>query len=1748
MARLLVATLLWLVLLAPAHAQPEDDAGGSAVVETLELPGLSGSAAGYRGAVLAKRPPQPQPKAAEAALAAAARAEAAGRPDAAIAELEKALALGEETSAGWLRLSRLWLAKPKPDVDRAVQAAWLAYEAAGMPEERDAALVAAAEIVEQHQNRPGDALVLLRRLQADGSTAPGLGERVQALVQRVGLEWRNARVDVESEEPRVCLAFSGPLRKAYGTRFEDYVAVEPAVPLVAEASGNALCLSGFAHGARYRITVREGLPGESGLTLKRTETREVAIGDRRPMVAFRGNNFILPRLGPQGVPLTTVNVDAVKLEVYRINDRNLLSDVASRFPNALDSWSAERLAQEQGERLWQGRMAVRGEKNAATVTAVPTRELLGALRPGLYVVIAVPADRPERELPYQKATQWLLVSDVALSALRGVDGLDVVARSLGTAKPLANVAVTLVARNNQELARVTTDAEGRVRFDRALANATGGNEPALVLAYGAQGDFSVLDLRRPGLDLADRGIGGRPAPGPLDAFLYTDRGVYRPGERINVTALLRDGEAKQVDGVPLTLKVTRPNGTVFRAAVVPPAAPGVHVLPIELTRSAPLGTWTVGAYADPESPPIGKVQVQVEEFVPERLAVEASPSAPVLEPGRPFEVLVESRFLYGAPAAGLDGSAEVSLVPDPQPFPELAGYRFGLVQEEVTARTETLTVPATDAQGRTRVPVTLPPLPDTTRPLAAELHVAIAEPGGRPSRAELRVPVRHQPFLIGIRPRFADDRIDEGGEAGFEVVAVGPDGRAIAKPGLKVELFAERVIYQWYQRFGAYNYRTTIRSESLRRGTLDADAAKPVPLAYPQLGYGRYRLEVSDPATGVATSVRFAAGWQVAAEAGDRPDKLEVVADKAAYLPGETARIRIGGGFAGEAQLTIATDRVLSIHQLTLPKDGTTVEVPVTAEWGAGSYALVTAVRPPNAEREHLPVRAVGVAWLAIDAAPRTLQVALPELPPVRPHQRIDVPVKVTGVDGAPAANVAVTLAAVDEGILRLTGFTTPDPAKHYFAKRALGLTLRDDYGRLIEGLNGPLGELRQGGDQSGLGTALPEVPLTIVSLFQGPVVTGADGVARFTFDLPDFNGELRLMAVAADPARVGGAAKALTVRDPVTADLVLPRFLAPGDEARITLSVHNVEGEPGTYAARIEGSDAVRVEGGTSEAALDRGARATLTAKLVGASAGIGRVRATVTGPGGFVVSRELRITVRPARPVETVFDRRPLPSGGESRVGEALLAGYVPGTGAVRLGYTATPPFDLAGTLAALDRYPYGCLEQLTSRALPLLVAGPLDEAVGRVRESAMALDARVDEAIGRVLDKQRYDGAFGTWSAYDAEHPWLTAYAMDLLARARAKGRPVPDAAYLAGLDWLRRFAVDGGTEAEDLASRAYAVHVLALAGVATPSVARYLHDGFLDKLPTPLARGQLAAALARLGDRTRADEAATAATASLTRDFWYADYGSTVRDAAALVTVLGEAGLLDGHLPALLDRLPVAELGVQRTNTQEQAWIVLAGSTLLAREPSPPRLQVTGATVPGAASATVPGAGPLFLGLTPAELSHGVTVANVGPGQVWEAVTVTGVPKDPRPAVREGLTIKRRFFDRAGQPLNLDTIRQNDVFVVVLEGEATTGVEHQVLVTHGLPAGWEIENLRLGGEDAEGFPWLGEQSEPDAIEARDDRWVAALRLTPEQPAFKLAYLVRAVTPGTFELPGASVEDMYRPRVQARQATGRITVLER
>jgi len=1551
----------------------------------------------------------------------------------------------------------------------------------------------------------------------------------------VALELQRHEVVAERDAPEICFAFDQDLAQQRNLPLADFVKVEPEVRHSAAARGSSLCVGGFRHGERYAVTVRDGLPAKDGSRLAAAQRFEVFVPDRSPALRFRESGYVLPRSEGRGLPVVAVNVARARLAIYRINDRNLLAELKNEtVGRSVSRYVTEDIAQERGEEVWSGSFEVGGERNRPVTKVLPVGEVLRTLGPGIYVAQALPPDAEKRRWEDQ-ATQWFVVSDVGLASFRAGDGLLVQARTLGSAEPRGDVEVSLIAADNGVLAVEKSDAEGFVRFPAGLLRGKGGRQPRALYAAAADGDFTFLDLGRPELDLGDRDIGGRAPPGPLDGFLFAERGIYRPGERLHVGALLRDERARAVVGLPLTFRLLRPDGEeLLREAVRD--TDGGYAWTVRLPATAPGGSWTVLAHADPNGPPVGRTEVQVGDFVPPQIEVAVESAATAVAPGGTLPAKAKVDYLYGAPAADLGGSATVTLRAVADPFPAFAGFRFGLAQEPfLPVRQEPLAF-VTDQAGEAALDLALPPAPDTTQPLEAHVEVTAFDLAGRPVASELALPYRHRPFHIGIRPLF-DGAVPDGGTARFEVLAVDAAGARAARPGLQWTAYREERIYTWYRDGEAWRYEVSVLDQRIGGGDVDLAADRPATLEVP-VGWGEYRIEVTEKDGPVASSVRFDAGWGAGGES-ERPDQVRLSLDKPLYARGETARLRIEAPYAAQALVLVADETLRLRRMLPVGRDGATVELPVGPDWTAGAYVLVHAYGRAADVGGPLPRRAVGVAWLPVDARAGTLETRIEAPEQATPSATVEVAVALDGMAGRTAH---VMLAAVDDGVLQLTGYKAPDPVGFYHGRRALALAQHDLWGALIDSTGDSLAELRSGGDGAFAGglAGMPDRNTEVVSLFSGIVAVGPDGRARVPLALPDFNGRLRLMAVAWNAEAVGRAEATVQVRAPVVAELTLPRFLAPDDEATLQVRLHNLAGPAGAYRVRLatEGPVALdRAELQAAALAVGDERRERLTLKATGAGRGV--IRLAVEGPDGFALARERTISVRPpSAPVSRRYEATLAP-GQRLALDPGAFAEFRPETVSGSVEVSPVPGLDVPALVARLDGYPYGCVEQTTSKASGLLAALRLGEAFAIA--GADARRAAVQQAIYRLAAMQAPEGGYGLWGP--GGETWLTAYVMDFLGRARQAGLHVPDSLLKRGYDWLqtRLDYLPPVEQSERLEGQAYAHYVLASAGLGRAAELRYLYETRWRGLRTPIARAQLAVALAKVGERERAGRGLAAAEAAEAPAARGHDYGSPLRDRAALVALAAEAGAAEPA--ALLRRFEAAaELYRQESypNTQEMLWLVLAAEAATGAG-EPMRLEVDGQARPPSATpfrAVFRGAGDAL-----------PQVRNAGGKPVYQSLTVTGVPAQPLPAERKGMVLRRQFFDMQGGPLNLDAVRQNDTFVVVLEGEAGDGVERQLMLSHLLPAGWELEDTRLdGAAAAERLPWLGELSEAERLELRDDRFLAAVETSGDRRGFRVAFVARAVTPGSFALPGGHAEDMYRPSVFARQAVGRIAVQPR
>src|SRR5438874_9739557 len=751
-----------------------------------------------------------------------------------------------EDSANWLKLAKTIFQIRSVSsseqtflLERASTAAYIAYQRAGNPgEEADALAVLGKSLAERKLWRPAlDAL----RLSLDMREVADVRGSYEKLRDEHGFRLLDYTVDSDSASPRACFQFSEELAKR--TDFAPFLALAGQDKPALSAEGKQLCVDGLKHGERYNINLRAGLPSTVKEGLPKSAEFNIYVRDRKPFVRFTSRNYVLPRTGQRGIPLVSVNTPAVTVNVFRIGDRNLINTVIdSDFQKTLSSYQLGDLGDEKGVKVWTGELATATTLNQDVITAFPVDQALGDLQPGVYVMTAT-AKGPGSDDDGRLATQWFIVSDMGLTAFSGNDGIHAFVNSLASTEAVGKAEVKLVGGNHGILATRKTDDAGHVLFEAGLARGEGGLSPALLTVMSDKADYAFLSLKTNAFDLTDRGVSGRVVPAGADAFVYAERGVYRSNETLYLTALLRDGQGNAVTGGPLTLVIERPDGVEFRRAVLSDQGAGGRSMTVPLNSAVPTGTWRVRAFTDPKGSSVGETTFMVEDYIPERIDFTITPKEKLIKAEVPVELKVDGHFLYGAPASGLQLEGDMLVTSASSGRPGYPGYQFGVADEETSSneRTPIENLPEADANGVATFPVSLAKPPTSTRPQEAQIFVRMAEAGGRAVERKLVLPVAPAVPLIGIKPLFSDKSVAEGDKAEFDVVFVAPDGKQLARSGLRYELMKIESRYQWYRQNSSWEYEPVKSTSRIADGDLNLAADKPARVSFTPPP-GRYRL------------------------------------------------------------------------------------------------------------------------------------------------------------------------------------------------------------------------------------------------------------------------------------------------------------------------------------------------------------------------------------------------------------------------------------------------------------------------------------------------------------------------------------------------------------------------------------------------------------------------------------------------------------------------------------------------------------------------------------------------------------------------------------------------------------------------------------------------------------------------------------------------------------------------------------------
>lgn len=914
------------------------------------------------------------------------------------------------------------------------------------------------------------------------------------------------------------------------------------------------------------VTIGKEVKALNNATFSKDDEKTITTRDIQPSVGFASRGSLLPGKVVEGLPVMALNVNNVDVNFFRVKPESLPAFISQwEYRNSLANWQSDKLLQ-MADLVYTGRFDLNPARNTREKLLLPLGDIKPLQQAGVYLAVMNQAGRYD----YSNPATLFTLSDIGVSAHRYHNRLDIFTQSLENGAAQQGIEVSLLNEKGQTLTQASSDAQGHVQLEN--------DKNAALLLARKNGQTTLLDLKLPALDLAEFNIAG--APGySKQFFMFGPRDLYRPGETVILNGLLRDADGKALPDQPIKLDVIKPDGLVLRSVVSQPEN-GLYHFTWPLDSNAATGMWHIRANTGDNQ--YRMWDFHVEDFMPERMALNLTGEKTPLTPKDEVKFSVVGYYLYGAPANGNTLQGQLFLRPLREAVSALPGFEFGDIAAENLSRTLDEVQLTLDDKGRGEVS-TESQWKETHSPLQVIFQGSLLESGGRPVTRRAEQAIWPADALPGIRPQFASKSVydyrtdstvkqpivDEGSNAAFDIVYSDAQGVKKAVSGLQVRLIRERRDYYWnwsedegWQ--SQFDQKDLIENEQ----TLDLQADETGKVSFP-VEWGAYRLEVKAPNEAVS-SVRFWAGysWQDNSDGSGvvRPGRVTLKLDKASYRPGDTIKLHIAAPTAGKGYAMVeSSEGPLWWQEIDVPAQGLDLTIPVDKTWNRHDLYLSTlVVRPGDKSRSATPKRAVGVLHLPLGDENRRLDLALETPTKMRPNQPLTVKIKASNKNGEMPKQVNVLVSAVDSGVLNITDYVTPDPWQAFFGQKRYGADIYDIYGQVIEG-QGRLAALRFGGDGDELkrGGKPPVNHVNIVAQQALPVTLNEQGEGSVTLPIGDFNGELRVMAQAWTADDFGSNESKVIVAAPVIAELNMPRFMASGDTSRLTLDITNLTDKP---------------------------------------------------------------------------------------------------------------------------------------------------------------------------------------------------------------------------------------------------------------------------------------------------------------------------------------------------------------------------------------------------------------------------------------------------------------------------------------------------------------------------------------------------------------------------------------------------------
>lgn len=1567
----------------------------------------------------------------------------------------------------------------------------------------------------------------------------------------------------------ITVSTSQPLTEA---DLKSMVAIEPAVPfdVTLSEAGFTITSGSFSPTQAYELNISERVEGAFGGKMKSDYTSQVTFGHLRPTISFANSKgMYLSGAGLRNIALNIVNIPSVEVTVIKVYENNL-----EHFLRTDKDWNYH-YEREEGSSSYQYyntefvgdtvfsksyETSKLPKQNAAHVLKLDFQDKIKDYN-GVYVVRV-----KSKEHYWLQDSKIISISDIGLIVKEEQNNMYVFANSIKNATALPDVKITFVSTNNQKMYTATTDKEGVAMF-KNISQVSPGFKVGLITAK-MNDEFSFVWLSKTLIGTSRFDVGGRTANVTgLNAMIYPERNLYRPGETMSISAIVRDEQWNIIKDVPVKIKLVMPNGREFAAVRKILNEQGSCEVIFTPPPTALTGSYSVQVFTGNDVL-LNTYTVSVEEFMPDRLKAAVALNKEDFSPGETVNAGIQADNLFGTPAAGRNYQCEMNLDKVAFKVAKYEAYDFSM-HDEFKFNPEHRDG-KTDEKGSASESFQLGAHLANQGMLTGNIMATIFDETGRPVHRYGHFTVYTQPVFVGMKR--GDDYVSSRQPVRIPVVALDKKGTPVTSDVQVVFLRKEwHTVIQ--QDGSSYHYVSKSDDKVITNQKLHIAGTNTLLTVMPDQS-GEYEVRIFlNGSENYVSRTFYAYGWgdtQYSSFEVDNEGNVEITADKNTYALGEDIKVLFTTPFDGRMLITLERNQLVKYYYVEAKNKSASLTIKAEEALLPNIYVTATLFRPMDGSDMPLTV-AHGFKSVSVENKSNHLPVTITAVEKSRSKTKQTIQVKTQ-----PGA--FVTIAAVDEGILQIKNFKTPDPYEYFFTKVALGVNTYDIYPWLLPEIRTTLSSTGGDGADGTNGRVNPMFVNRVknVSFWSGIKQADGSGNVRYDIDIPQFSGDIRIMAVAYKGKGFGSAEQHMKIADPVIINTALPRFLSPKDEVVMPVSLSNTTAKDAMATVTIKVSGPLSVTGQQAIAVripANREQRAVFNMSAL-PQIGAGHVTVTVKALGETFIN-ETDISIRPPASLQKVTGSGFAAENSATRLN--FTNNFLPASFNGKLVVGRSPLTQFTKNLSELVRYPYGCVEQTTSSVFPQLYYADMVKSINGTTTNDANPAYNIQQAINKLQSMQVSNGALTYWPGGNYESWWGSVYACHFLIEARKAGYEVNAGTVDRLLEYMKfklyKKEVEtyyyNGNMKKDLAPREvpYSLYVLAIAGQPQQSVMNYYKAH--QELLSLDGKYLLSASCALAGQPTQAkDILPPAFSGEVANTALGGSFYSYTRDLALSLNVLLDTDPNNRQVGIMARQLSEQLKKERYLSTQENVFSFLAmGKIAKAANKGTSAVTISAGSKKIASSTGTP----VTVDLKPYAGSN-IAMQVKGSGGYYYFWETSGISTDGSIKEEDSyMRVRRTFFTRDGQEITNNTFRQNDLIVVRLSVEAQYDVTlDNVAITDMLPAGFEIENTRLnempplkwikevadaskktntdeesGDEEEEEKP--AKYKQPfDYVDIRDDRINMFTSVTQKKKNFY--YMVRAVSPGVYQLGPVQADAMYDGNYHSYNGSGVIKVTDR